>query len=92
MKIREYMPKERSIYAVQFNPEMDEGAVCAFTNHQLKNIRNDLTFDGKMSGELSVHEGVSTYVFEGDYIYKDVLGMMNVMSEKNFQEQFELKE
>ena len=92
MKIREYVPKERSIYAVQFNPEMDENAVCSFTNHQLKNIRNDLTFDGKMSGELTVHEGVSTYVFEGDYIYKDVLGMVNVMSEKNFQEQFELKE
>ena len=92
MKIREYVPKKRSIYAIQFNPEMDEDAVRVFTNHQLKNIRNDLTFDGKMSGELSIHEGVSTYVFEGDYIYKDALGMVNVMSEKNFQEQFELKE
>ena len=92
MKIREYMPKERSIYAVQFNPEMDKDAVCAFTNYQLKKISNDLTFDGKMSGELSVHEGVSTYVFEGDYIYKDILGMVNVMSEKNFREQYELKE
>lgn len=92
MEIKEYIPKERSIYAIQFNPEMDKEAACIFTNHQLKNIRCDLTFDGKMSGELSIHEGISTYVFEGDYIYKDVLGMMNVMSEKNFQEQFELKE
>ena len=92
MKIREYVPKKKSIYAVQFGPEMDESIVCPFTNHQLKNIRCDLTFDGKMSGELSIHEGVDTYVFEGDYIYKDIFGMVNVMSEKNFQEQFELKE
>ena len=92
MEIKEYIPKERSIYAVQFNPQMDKETVYTFTNHQLKNIRCDLTFDGKMSGELSIHEGISTYVFEGDYIYKDIFGMVNVISEKNFQEQFELKE
>lgn len=92
MGIREYIPREKSIYAIQFVRGMDEEALCAFTNDRVQNIREDVTFDGKLSAELTIHSGVSTYVFEGDYIYKDLTGLVSVMSEKNFTDKYEPKE
>ena len=92
LTIREYVPRENSVCAIQFVKKVDMGEIRRFSQHKLINVRDDATFDGKLSGEIIMNEEYNIYIFEGDYLVRDDDGNLTVLTKDNFEDKYRLKE